>query len=491
MNTQLKYEDAQFISKLFNRDVIYNETYISSVDNSFNDMSSYTSAIRDRNQINNSNDDVTNDVIPSNINDASFQSDTHEGAIRLPSPIMTSSMTSSKQLKERRIKSQIETGKPKSKGKSKGGITVVDPPLPPLLEEEHTDESKLWGYGMKEAIIAYGDEHLNKWNYNFEKLLKFSDDHILETMFIYFFNKFELFSDELPYELILKWITTVASMYNPENPYHNAYHAGDALQAASYMMTRPKISQYLDQDMRLALLISVAIHDIMHPGKTNAFLISTSGQVAIDYNDRSVLENNSVALAFDLMKKNPDLNIFAFMNPVRYYRMRRFIIRLVLSTDMGKYHGPMLELFKNRLAVGFDPSSHITSMETPDRNGLNREGKNKHFNDSELLCVMIIKAADISNPTRKFELSKMWGKRLRNEFYVQGDAERARGMTITKFMDRNIPNDFPKQQYGFISGVCMDFFSVFYSYAGMDKQLDSLKSNFKQWEELKSKIETK
>ena len=398
-------------------------------------------------------------------------------------------------MKERRIKSQTEIGKGKSKGKSKGGIVVVPPSDEDeahkgKCEEGVDDKDNIWGYNMKDQIFEYGDQHLNKWNYNFEKLLKFSDDHILETMFIYFFHKFDLFSEEMPYELMLKWITTITSMYNPENPYHNAYHAADALQAASYIISRPKISQYLDQDMRLALLVSVAIHDIMHPGKTNAFLISTSGQVAIDYNDRSVLENNSVALAFDLMKKNPELNIFAFMNPVRYYKMRRFIIRLVLATDMG-HHKPMLELFKNRLAVGFDPSSHITSMETPDRNGLNREGKNKHLNDSELLCVMVIKAADISNPTRKFELSKMWGKRLRNEFYLQGDAERARGMVVTKFMDRNIPTDFPKQQSGFISGVCLGFFDVFFSYAGMDKQLDSLKSNFKSWEEIKTRNESK
>lgn len=382
----------------------------------------------------------------------------------------------------------------------------TNPTMGSQSKEDCKYESTLWGYELKDQIVEYGDKHLNKWDYKLERLIEFSNDHALQTMFLYFMHKFDLYSDYLPYPLMVKWINTIANMYNPENPYHNAYHAADALQAAAYIISCPKIAQYMDQDMRLGLLVSVAIHDIMHSGRTNAFLISTSGQVAIEYNDRSVLENNSVALAFDLMKKRSDLNIFAFMNPVRYYKMRRFIIRLVLATDMGKYHKPMLELFKNRMAIGFEPSGHMNDEDTTtssssttttaasasssspsDRNGLNREGKNKHFSDSELLCVMIIKAADISNPTRKFKASKMWGERLRNEFYLQGDVEKARGIPVTKFMDRNIPSDFPKQQFGFISGVCLEFFENFYTYAGMDKQLGFLKANFSKWNELKSK----
>ena len=51
-----------------------------------------------------------------------------------------------------------------------------------------------------------------------------------------------------------------------------------------------------------AALIAAAVHDVDHPGKNNQFLIETGHELAILYNDNSVLENHHLAMAFRIMQ---------------------------------------------------------------------------------------------------------------------------------------------------------------------------------------------
>ena len=48
----------------------------------------------------------------------------------------------------------------------------------------------------------------------------------------------------------------------------------------------------------MAALVAAAVHDVDHPGVTNLFLIAIRHDLAIMYNDSSVLENHHVATAF-------------------------------------------------------------------------------------------------------------------------------------------------------------------------------------------------
>lgn len=49
------------------------------------------------------------------------------------------------------------------------------------------------------------------------------------------------------------------------------------------------------------MLIGGACHDHEHPGFNNVYLIETKNEIAIKYNDVSVLENHHVASTFALM----------------------------------------------------------------------------------------------------------------------------------------------------------------------------------------------
>merc|ERR1719464_1475380 len=104
-------------------------------------------------------------------------------------------------------------------------------------------------------------------------------------------------------------------------------------------------------------LIAAAIHDVGHPGTSPLFQTKTMSDLAIRYNDRSVLENYHVSLAFETMLKTSSCNWFALLpkdawpeggdsSPIANLQqyMRRGLIEMVLATDMSGHARHMDQL---------------------------------------------------------------------------------------------------------------------------------------------------
>ena len=98
------------------------------------------------------------------------------------------------------------------------------------------------------------------------------------------------------------------------------------------------------------LLISGFVHDTDHPGYNNQYLVNTRDILALTYNDKSVLENHHIAIAFDTMLKDPSTCIYENFDVVGFKSMREDMINLVLSTDMAKHFHDIDEM-KKRLAI--------------------------------------------------------------------------------------------------------------------------------------------
>lgn len=73
-----------------------------------------------------------------------------------------------------------------------------------------------------------------------------------------------------------------------------------------------------------------------HPGVTNQYLIKCSNELAIMYNDESVLENHSLAVAFKVLQ-NENYDIFVNLNQKQRSSLRKMTIDMVLATDMSKH----------------------------------------------------------------------------------------------------------------------------------------------------------
>ena len=88
-----------------------------------------------------------------------------------------------------------------------------------------------------------------------------------------------------------------------DNPYHNFMHAMDVAQMCYLFMTKSKVRHYLRKHEMLVLLVSAFCHDLCHPGLNNPFQINAKTDLALLYNDMSVLENHHCCQTFKILKE--------------------------------------------------------------------------------------------------------------------------------------------------------------------------------------------
>ena len=82
----------------------------------------------------------------------------------------------------------------------------------------------------------------------------------------------------------------------------------------------------------MSAIFAAAIHDVDHPGLTNQFLINSSSELAIMYNDESVLENHHLAVAFKLLQ-NADCDMFVNLTKKQRQTLRKMVIDMVSIHD--------------------------------------------------------------------------------------------------------------------------------------------------------------
>ena len=94
--------------------------------------------------------------------------------------------------------------------------------------------------------------------------------------------------------------------------------------------------------------------------------------------------------------------------------------------------------------------------------------------------------ADLGHNCKKFEISKIWIKLLCEEFWMQGDKEKAQGLPISFMCDRD-KIDVPASQVGFLRGFILSSFDCL---AAMFPQLkytiENAENNIKIWQKLQS-----
>mmetsp|Transcript_24543 Transcript_24543/g.21720 ORF Transcript_24543/g.21720 Transcript_24543/m.21720 type:complete len:180 (-) Transcript_24543:300-839(-) len=89
------------------------------------------------------------------------------------------------------------------------------------------------------------------------------------------------------------------------NPFHNYDHGLSVLHATYYLMTR---TSNFDKLTNLALLVSAFGHDAAHTGRTNQFEANMQTELALTYNDRSILESHHASTSFKILRQK-DSNI--------------------------------------------------------------------------------------------------------------------------------------------------------------------------------------
>lgn len=126
-------------------------------------------------------------------------------------------------------------------------------------------------------------------------------------------------------------IQYISVRYNANN-YHNFHHASHVTLNCACALRHTK--NEIPPIERLSLLFSALIHDVDHFGVPNAYLVKTSHELALLYNDQSVAENHSLAIGLDMLRK-PGFELLDGFSEEEIVLFRHNVIELVLCTDIA------------------------------------------------------------------------------------------------------------------------------------------------------------
>ena len=265
-----------------------------------------------------------------------------------------------------------------------------------------------------------------------------TENNELFVLVLYLFRKEELMTElTIDTRRLTNYISRVQAGYNATVLYHNSTHAADVTQTMYYFLSTCEAGRKtgLSYTEIAACYLAAAVHDFEHPGLTNGFLVATQADIALRYNDRSVLENHHISASFSIsLDENCDL--FADLQPNDYTHMRELMIAMVLGTDSTN-HFAMLSQFKA----------------TVESDGLAKT-------DTRLQTLsVLLHAADISNPAKPWSLCHHWADLVLNEFWLQGDRERKLGLPLSYLCDRYSVSA-ARSQVGFIDVVVAPLFAT-------------------------------
>ena len=284
--------------------------------------------------------------------------------------------------------------------------------------------------------------NLNEFNISdkdfdiFDFEAKVGKENTLELMgrYIYGYFDFGEIMDKAKYN---NWCRKISEGYNRNNFYHTDLHAADIAHTSYIYFKEGAINDKikLDKLSICALFLSCICHDYKHPGLNNNYLMETNDSIAIRYNDVSILENMHISETFKLIHSDPNCNIFENFEKEKYKKIRKQMISCVLGTDMSN-HKHSLEFMNKSLT----------------------ENKEIADEDKEKYMNLIVHSADISNPTKTFDVYYKWAELVVQEFYQQGDKEKELGLKCS--CDRNKVSLY-KSQLGFIDYVEIPFYGLF------------------------------
>eukprot|EP00191_Tetraselmis_sp_GSL018_P010921 CAMPEP_0177597386 /NCGR_PEP_ID=MMETSP0419_2-20121207/11679_1 /TAXON_ID=582737 /ORGANISM="Tetraselmis sp., Strain GSL018" /LENGTH=422 /DNA_ID=CAMNT_0019089543 /DNA_START=580 /DNA_END=1848 /DNA_ORIENTATION=- len=212
----------------------------------------------------------------------------------------------------------------------------------------------------------------------------------------------------------------------PDNNYHNSVHVLDVLQLMFWQTCDEGPLERICRDpvVKLSALLAALVHDLEHPGVNNTFLRSSDHPIVSKFGMESPSEHMHVS-AFKNMLADPDINFLEGFQSSDHARVMDLVERTVLATDMSK---------------------HLTLvnaiMPIDDEHAL------------RLRLALGMKIADLSHCVRNFRAHYVFVDMLKEEFYAQGDKERALNLSVSDGMDR-------MESYATVAGAQVNFLSLF------------------------------
>ncbi|KFZ61202.1 cAMP-specific 3',5'-cyclic phosphodiesterase 4D, partial [Antrostomus carolinensis] len=318
----------------------------------------------------------------------------------------------------------------------------------------------------QEELLAKELEDTNKWGLNMFKVAEYSGNRPLTVIMYSIFQERDLMKTfRIPVNTFITYMLTLEDHYHADVAYHNNIHAADVAQSTHVLLSTPALEAVFTDLEIMAAIFASAIHDVDHPGVSNQFLINTNSELALMYNDASVLENHHLAVGFKLLQEE-NCDIFQNLSKKQRQSLRKMAIDMVLATDMSKHMNLLADL-KTMVETKKVTSLGVLLLD--------------NYSDRIQVLQNMVHCADLSNPTKPLELYRQWTDRIMVEFFRQGDREREKGMEISPMCDKHTAS-VEKSQVGFIDFIAHPLWETWADLVHPDAQeiLDTLEDN-REW----------
>jgi len=287
------------------------------------------------------------------------------------------------------------------------------------------------------------------------------DDLQMANMAVKMFD--ELFHEErFDMDVVSRFILTVRKNYR-RVPYHNWTHAFNVAQC---MFCCIKFSKgHLSGLEAIALYVACLCHDLDHRGKNNDWMKSESTPLATVYTT-STLEHHHFNQTITILQHEGH-NIFAHLSSSEYKQVLGYIKDCILATDLATFFGNKAVLNKIVEDGGFQ-------VENPEHR--------------KLLRAVAMTGGDLSACAKPWQIQYETVKVIFQEFYAQGDEEKALGRTPIPMMDRNTADKLPQHQIGFLLGICIPCYDLLFRIMpGCQPLVDGAKKNLEKWKTMLAK----
>ncbi|GMH49282.1 hypothetical protein TrLO_g9496 [Triparma laevis f. longispina] len=365
-------------------------------------------------------------------------------------------------------------------GSGRDRVRSVPSLLPNIDSEKFREENGLiTALGLPNGQKFIGAEHvamleyLNKyedWDFDAHKFTVMSGGRPIYFLLMKHLDRFhENYQFDL--ECLKNFAIFVEDNYcfDPDKPnaYHTNLHGTDVMQTVGCLIKNDFINNKLGSLEKLTALVAALMHDFRHKGVNNAFLVNSGDLLALVHNDSSVLERFHASELFLTLKNGThdvNMNFLGLLSNEDFKFFRTTSIEMILSTDLSQ---------------GYKYISKFTGYQ---KKGLEKWGNKPE--DILILLQMCLKVADVSHPSKELKAHKTWSVMITDEFFSQGDMEKANGFACSPLCDREKNFDIPKSQTGFIEFVVSPTIKDIATLLGMKKILENLKSNYRYWSEL-------
>ncbi|KAL7528319.1 hypothetical protein ACHAWF_002518 [Thalassiosira exigua] len=325
--------------------------------------------------------------------------------------------------------------------------------------------------------------------------------------------------------VVCNFLREVERRYHP-NPYHNNIHAADITQTthAIFQMMGERHLRRMDPIMIFSIILAAVFHDVDHPGTNNMFHQNAMTDLAIKYDNVSILENMHSDVGYELLlgeERRDEWDVFKTWTPEQKARARNMMTTAILKgTDMSNHFALLKEM--TSLIEQVRSLAEEASLDLPDAD-IGKDGhrpilsvlarcldeNNEPPADGDGECSLelsklkesckqlddmingfILHAADISGSAKSERLVVYWADSVLEEFFAQGDKEKEMNLPISPLCDRETVTRHDSQ-IGFVTHMVRPTFELLAKLIPRVKEdvLPSVANTLEYWTKEKQLVE--